>query len=187
MNIAESQEVTLEQLLASDDRGRFEIVDGQLVEVNVSNLSVDVGAQFFGHLFMQTQGKSIGRVFGADAYYQCFPEGTRKARKPDVSFISQPRFPKDWREQSVFTIPPDLAVEVTSPNDLAYEVDQKISEYLSVGVRLVWIVNPVERLVMIYRLDGTVQRLHDNETLSGEDVVPGFACKVSDFIPLTSE
>jgi Uma2 family endonuclease len=39
-------------------------------------------------------------------------------------------------------IAPDLAAEVMSPNDLAYEVDRKVKEYLAAGVRLVWVINP---------------------------------------------
>lgn len=184
MSIAPEQaQVTLEQLLASDARGRCEIVDGQLEEVNVSNLSVHVGAQILALLVTYCRIHKIGRAFGADSYYQCFPEGERKARKPDASFISQERLPADWLEQGYFTIAPDLVVEVLSTNDTAYEVDRKISEYLSAGVKLVWEVNPVERTVMAHRIDGTVQKLHDRDILSGEKVIPGFQCTVADFLP----
>jgi Uma2 family endonuclease len=184
MSIApEQSQFTLEQLLASDARGRFELIDGQLEQVNVSNLSVDVGAQLLALLVAFCKAHDLGRVFGADSYYQCFPEGERKARKPDVSFIANERLPPDWMEQSFFTIAPDLAVEVLSTNDTAYEIDRKIADYLSVGVRLIWEINPVERTVMIHRLDGTVQKLHDQDQLNGENVIPGFQCKVADFLP----
>jgi Uma2 family endonuclease len=184
MSIAsEPGQVTLEQLLASDARGRFELVDGQLEEVNVSNLSVVVGASLLVRLTVFCKEHTLGEVLGADSYYQCFPQGIRKARKPDVSFISHPRLPADWLEAGFFTIAPDLVVEVLSTNDTAYEVDRKITDYLSVGVRLIWEVNPVERTVMVHRLDGTVQKLHDQDPLRGENVIPGFQCKVADFLP----
>jgi Uma2 family endonuclease len=184
MSIAPEQaHVTLEQLLASDARGRYELVDGHLEEVNVSTLSSAVAINLATLLNTHCKAGNLGQVFGADAYYQCFPEGDRKARKSDVSFVSIARLPHDWMEQGYLTIPLDLAVEVLSPNDLAYEVDRKIVEYLHAGVRLVWEVNPVERTVMIHRADGTVQRLHDRDTLSGENVIPGFQCVVADFLP----
>jgi Uma2 family endonuclease len=184
MSIAsEPAHVTLEQLLSSDARGRFELVDGQLDEVNVSNLSVDVGAQLLALLVAYCRIHKLGRVFGADSYYQCFPQGERMARKPDASFLAQDRLPPDWMEQGYFSIAPDLVVEVLSTNDTAYEIDRKITDYLSVGVRLIWEVNPVERTVMVHRLDGTVQKLHDQDPLSGENVIPGFQCKVADFLP----
>ena len=51
---------------------------------------------------------------------------------------------------------PDLAVEVVSPNDRQYDVDHKVAEYLEVGVKLVWVINPDTRVVVIYRADGTI-------------------------------
>lgn len=184
MSIApEQSQITLEQLLASDARGRFELIDGQLEEVNVSNLSVDVTTQVLALLVAYCRVHNVGRAFGADCYYQCFPEADRKARKPDASFIVEARLPPDWMDQGYFTIAPDLVVEVLSTHDTAYEVDRKIADYLSVGVRLIWEVNPVERTVMVHRLDGSVQKLHDQDQLSGESVIPGFQCKVADFLP----
>lgn len=78
-------------------------------------------------------------------------------------------------------IAPDLAVEVLSPNDHAYEVDQKVDEYFGAGVRLIWIVNPEKRTVIIHRPDGTVTKLTAKDALDGEDVVPG--CPVHEFFP----
>jgi Uma2 family endonuclease len=86
-------------------------------------------------------------------------------------------------ESGFIKVPPDLAVEVLSPNDLAYEVDRKVAEYFSAGVRLIWIVNPETRSVTIYRPDGTASKLNDRDTLEGEDVLPGFRCPVRDFFP----
>lgn len=98
-------------------------------------------------------------------------------------FVSQERLPADWREQGFFTIPPDLAVEVVSPHDTVYKLDQKIREYLHGGVRVIWVVDPSVRQVMIYRHDGSIQRLVENDTLSGDDVLPGFTCLVKEFFP----
>ena len=39
------------------------------------------------------------------------------------------------------------------------------------------------RTVTVHRLDGTVQKLHEKDTLSGESVLPGFECRVADFLP----
>ena len=48
-------------------------------------------------------------------------------------------------------------------------------------MRLVWEVNPETRTIKVYRLDGTVTRLHEQDELSGEDVLPGFRCPVAEF------
>jgi Uma2 family endonuclease len=124
-----------------------------------------------------------GEVFNSEQYYRCFADDASKSRKPDASFVSKQRLPADWQSLGFLSIPPDLAVEVTFPNDLAYEVDEKVEEYLSAGVKLVWEINPIERMVTVHRLDGTVQKLHERDVLSGEDVIPGFECRVGDLLP----
>lgn len=184
MSIAsEKTHVTLDELLASEDAGRFEIVDGQLEEVHVSNLSVRVAGKIYGLLNTHCEQTKVGEALTTDAYYQCFGIDGTRARKPDVSFISRERLPPHWLEDRYFTIPPDLAVEVISTNDPAPNVRIKIEEYLQGSVKLVWEVEPESRTVLIHRLDGTTQMLHDRDTLSGENVVPGFVCKVADFLP----
>ena len=179
----EKTHVTLEELLASDDAGRFEIVDSQLVEVHVSNLSTLVSSKILTRLRAHCEAHGLGEVLDANAYYQCFGEDATRTRKPDVSFLSRERLPPNWLEDRFFMIPPDLAVEVISTNDTAPEVRIKVEEYLRAGVKLVWEVEPESRTVLIHRHDGTRQMLHDHDTLSGENVVPGFACKVADFLP----
>jgi Uma2 family endonuclease len=78
-------------------------------------------------------------------------------------------------------IAPDLAVEVVSPNDTAYEIDEKVREFLDAGVPLVWVVNPEQRTVEIHRANGFGTILRENDEISGEDVIPGFRCRVGDF------
>ena len=60
-----------------------------------------------------------------------------------------------------------------------------MAEYLKVGVRLVWVVHPPTRTVRIHRpssaAGGAVSQLTGDETISGEEVLPGFSCKVAEF------
>jgi Uma2 family endonuclease len=105
--------VTLEELLASPDAGKFEIVDGHLEEVNASNLSSRVGAYVCHHLVQDCLGKDLGEVFNSEQYFRCFADDPSKSRKPDASFVSKQRLPADWQSLGFLSIPPDLAVEVT--------------------------------------------------------------------------
>lgn len=99
-------------------------------------------------------------------------------RGPDVAFWSitrQPAMPADY-----FEIPPDIAIEVLSPDDRRKEVRDKIKDYLTHGVKLVWLVDPDTRTVTVYQgsLRGT--ELDESETLTGGEVLPEFSCKVAD-------
>jgi Uma2 family endonuclease len=75
---------------------------------------------------------------------------------------------------------PDLVVEVVSPNDSAGEVQQKTDEWLFAGVLLVWLLYPATRTAMTFRVDGAIQLLHADDTVTAEPVLPGFACRVGD-------
>ena len=80
-------------------------------------------------------------------------------------------------------IAPDLAVEVISPNDTAHEVAEKIEEYQQVNVPLIWVIEPVLRIVDVYRKNGVNSRLHESDELLGENVLPGFRYQVSELFP----
>jgi Uma2 family endonuclease len=76
-------------------------------------------------------------------------------------------------------------VEVVSPNDTSEEVDEKVIEWLKAGVRLVWVVSPALKTVRIHRPrtagNGSVSLLLAEDTITGEDVIPGFSAKVAEF------
>jgi len=178
---------TVEEFLAMDEHELYELVEGRLEKLNVSNLSSAVAVKTMSRLDVHVSAMKLGTIFSSESYFRLFPKKARNARKPDTSFISNERLPADWMEETTFAIAPDMAVEVLSPNDFAYKVAAKTREYLDAGVRLVWEINPHERLIMIHRADGTVTKLKEGDTLSGEDVVVGFTCPVKDIFPHVSE
>ena len=100
--------------------------------------------------------------------------------KPDVAFVSTPRL--DGDENKGFTIPPDLAIEVVSPTDVQWRVADKAFAYLSAGTRLVWVLDPRSQTVTIYRSESDITLLTREDTLTGEDVVQGFTCPVSQLL-----
>lgn len=101
-------------------------------------------------------------------------------RSPDASFISTERLPADGLPEGYIPGPPDLAVEVVSPDDTASEVQDKVRDYLAYGTQQVWVVYPQQRLVIVHDPDGTAKTLQAQDTLSGETVIPGFACRMAD-------
>jgi Uma2 family endonuclease len=141
-----------------------------------------VGGQLFRLLAEFTQPNTLGWVWPADLTYRCFAN-PKTARKPDVSFIRRGRLPNEELPAGELRLPPDLAVEVVSPNDTVYELDTKVEEYLAAGVRLVWVINPEARIAIIHRLDGSMAKVREGQELSGEDVVPGFHCLLSSCLP----
>jgi Uma2 family endonuclease len=122
----------------------------------------------------------LGWVFSSDTGYRLDPARTNHVRKPDASFVRSGRLPNDKPADTYDQLAPDLAIESVSPNDTVLELEEKIEEYLQAGVRLIWVINPDLRTVKIYRPGRPIQEVRSGDELSGEDVVPGFSCQVSD-------
>jgi Uma2 family endonuclease len=102
-------------------------------------------------------------------------------RGPDISYWSKERLtevPVGYIE-----IPPDMLVEVLSPSNVWKQIRAKIQEYFEKGVRLVWVIAPEDRTLTIYRTPDEGRVLHETATVTGEDVLPGFSCRVSDLLP----
>lgn len=97
-------------------------------------------------------------------------------RGPDVAFYSIRRVPE--LPDGYFEVPPDIAVEVLSPDDLTSKVQSKVKQYLRAGVPIVWVVDPEEQTVAIYTPNLPVRFLDVNDQLDGGDVLPGFQCPV---------
>jgi hypothetical protein len=62
-------------------------------------------------------------------------------------------------------------------------IDGELNEFLRAGVRLVWVVRPAARAVQVFRSDRSVSWPWAADELSGEDVLPGFRCKVDNLFP----
>jgi Uma2 family endonuclease len=177
--------MTPDELLMLPDAVSYELVQGHLVERHSGALSSAVATTIgtvLGH-FMRP--KRLGHLFTADCGYRCFADDPGKVRKPDISYVRAGRLPNDRPPQGYILVAPDLGIEVLSPGDLAYEVDEKVKEYLDAGVKLISIVNPKTRTVRIHRPTGAeggpISLLKDSDTITGESVLPGFSSPVAEF------
>lgn len=65
-----------------------------------------------------------------------------------------------------------------------WETDQRVEEYLQAGVQLVWVINPQSRTVLVYRANGSIIGLREHDEISGENVLPGFRCRVGQLFQL---
>lgn len=80
-------------------------------------------------------------------------------------------------------ISPDLLVEILSPSNTTKQILEKLREYIAKGVKLVWVISPEDRTLTIYRQPEEGRLLHETATVTGEEVLPGFECRVSDLLP----
>ncbi len=124
-----------------------------------------------------------GRTFDSSTLFR-LPNGAK--RSPDASWISIERWNALSKEDRKKFPPlcPDFLIELRSESDRLDDLQAKMSEYQSVGLRLGWLIDPLQKRVHLYRQDKPVEILVAPESVSGEDVLPGF---VLDLRPIWEE
>ena len=176
--------ITPEELLSIPDNTSMELVDGHIVEKNVSIESSETEAVVTFRLQTFVFSNPVAKVYPASLGYQCFPDDPDKVRKPDTTVVRNERLEELERPNAGYMpIPPDLAVEVVSPNDLVYDVAEKVREYLEAGFPLVWVLYPEDRTVIVHPNGEEAYLLGPTREISAEAALPGFRCKVADLFP----
>jgi Uma2 family endonuclease len=107
-------------------------------------------------------------------------------RGPDVVLYNHSRRYQDLNPKFCEDIP-TLAVEVKSPNDRMNKITRRISQFRKWGVALVWLLDPEDRTLAIYRRDALPQVLEEDEELSGDGILPDFRCRVADFFYIPND
>ncbi len=173
------------QLAQAEQLARMELTkDGELIVMSPTggtaggknfNLYLDLG--------IWNRQTKLGQAFDSSTIFVLL-NGAR--RSPDVSWIKLERWNQlTQAQQDGFPpIVPDFVIELVSPSDLKnqrYEdLQAKMQEYLDNGVRLGWLIEPSAKTVEIYRVGQQVEILNNPQTLSGEDILPGFVLDLSE-------
>ncbi len=169
-----------ELLLMPDDNLRHELVEGELRTMSpANNEHGGVAANLCIHLGSFVLSRQLGRLFAAETGF-IIARGPDTVLAPDVSFIRRDRIPASGLLKAFWPGAPDLAAEVVSPGDTRREVAEKTARWLKAGVRLLWVVYPERRTVEVHRAGVEVIVLGEDDTLDGQDVVPGFRCRVGE-------
>jgi Uma2 family endonuclease len=174
---------TDQELMAlPDDGNKYELVDGELI---VSNSGLEHGyiAVILGSaLYSFVVSRKLGVVLDSST---AFTMKTGNKRSPDISFLGKERLqglkklPKGFGQGA-----PDLAVEILSPSNTTAEIHGKIVEYLENGTKLIWVINPEEEYVLVYKSNPSPDRLlRFVDILSGEEILPDFSFPVADLFP----
>ena len=137
-----------------------------------------IAARLGALLYKFVEQNKLGIVFGAETGFH-IRRNPDTVLAPDVAFVRADRIPNPL-PQGFFPGPPDLAVEVLSPNDRASEVQAKIRDWLDSGCRAVWIVDPQTKSLTIYKSSHDIVALNVADTLTDALLLPGFSAAVSE-------
>ena len=121
----------------------------------------------------------LGKVFDSSGGFKL---SNGAVRSPDVSWVKIETWNSLSKEQKRKYAPlePDFVLELMSPTDDLDELQNKMREYMSCGVRLGWLINPDDQQVEIYRQGEEPEILDNPQTLSGEDNMPNLIVDLSE-------
>jgi Uma2 family endonuclease len=170
---------TIEDLmLMPEDGQKYELVDGEIV-VSPAGYRHSAVALRIAYLIQRYLDEHpIGEVAGADLGV-VFKNGD--LRSPDLTFVRNEKIPTGAAHERFLDVVPDLVVEVLSPSDSMKFVGHKIGEFLECGVPMVWLVDPGQRTVTVYRSLSNTEHYTLEDTITAEPVLPEFSCEVSLF------
>ncbi len=170
--------VTVEELERQPLDYRYELVRGRIIRVSpVGWQHGRVVAQLLFLLKQHLVLEPVGQVVTEVGFTLASQPDT--LRGPDVAFVRRERFPASV-ERGFFRGHPDVAIEVRSPDERPSEMREKVAEYLSAGVSAVVVVEPDDRTVTCHRPGAETVALRADDALDLGDVIPGFACRVSE-------
>ncbi len=178
MSMKIPQTTTAEQLLAaSKDLDPCELVRGELIMMTPAGEEhSQVEGNIYAALRVFVQSGKLGRVYMGDAGF-LLEQNPDTVRAPDVAFVCSLRIAAK-PHKGFFPGPPDLAVEIRSPDDRPKEVASKIQDYLRLGVQVVWDVDSDRRTISVYRGGAEPQAYGEKDTLTEPALLPGFEMPV---------
>jgi Uma2 family endonuclease len=155
-----------------------ELINGQIVYMSPTGgehggIEVSLGAELRNHVRKHKLGYLAGGEVGI--YIRRNPDTIRGA---DLAFFTKAQLPNGLPRKYIEAIP-ELVVEIVSPNDLWKEIRAKLRDYFSIGVACIWIVDPDEQKILIYRSMTDVSELNITDTLRGDGALEGFELPVA--------
>ncbi|MBW4532677.1 MAG: Uma2 family endonuclease [Pleurocapsa minor HA4230-MV1] len=174
-----------EQLADAEQLARLELTEnGELIVMSPTGGTAGrKNRRLTQQMGIWTDRNGTGEAFDSSTIF-VLPNGAR--RSPDVSWIRLERWNQlsQVQQDGFPPISPDFVIELVSPSDLKnqrYEdLQAKMQEYLDNGVQLGWLIEPSAKTVEIYRSRQPVEILNNPQSLSGEDILPGFTLDLTE-------
>lgn len=178
MTAVSTKSVSADELQGMGDIGRCELVQGEIIRMapaGAEHGGVALEIAYRIKLYVVEHG--LGQAYAAETGF-IISRNPDTVRAPDVAFVGKKRVPAQPR-RGFFEGPPDLAVEVISPDDRMTEVRAKVEQWLAAGTVSVWVVDPPSRTIEVFRAN-EVRLYRADDEIRDEPTLPGFKLKASD-------
>jgi len=173
--------ISLEEFLRLpeiDEHPYLEYIDGRIeAKVSPQKKHGALGKQLMKHVDAYSEPRQLGTTFPE---LRCTFAG--RSIIPDVVFLLDEHFEVD--ERGVFVNPtlrpPDIHIEIVSPDQSARKCREKLVFSRANGCRLGWLIDPERETVHVYRPGRPAKRLPADGVLEGDPVLPGYRLSVAE-------
>jgi Uma2 family endonuclease len=162
---------------------QLELERGEVVEMSRPGVPHGVVCMNVGFLITQyARQRKRGYVCSNDTGV-IWERGPDTVKGPDIIYFDElcrfDELPAKYADR-----PPMLAVEVRSPNDRWSKILRRVSQFLRWGTAVVWLVDPEDRTVTVFRPNQIQQVFDEDEVMTGGDELPDFGCRVAEFFAM---
>jgi Uma2 family endonuclease len=205
--VAQPKRTTLDEFLALPDDGNLhEFVRGEIrvmpppkgrhgrIELAVL-AAIDryleeraIGSGWDPEHGIDARDRLVGFAAGGEFGMQfVLPDDPHQIRGADGAYVPAEQLAgADWDGEAYFPQVPALVIEVISPSETAADVSEKVQDYLTGGARRVWCVYPSRATIHIHDAEAPTRVLRRDDTLTDEDLLPGFSLPLRHIIPVQS-
>jgi Uma2 family endonuclease len=164
--------MTLEQFLSlPDETPHLEFEDGVVTQKVAAKPTHGSIQPLLTMLFNQVAGP---RHLGI-AYTETRFTTPTWSPVPDVAYYRRERIrPRGKRPPADFFEPPDIAVEIVSPDQSVTDQIKKCLRYISLGSQVALLIDPDPETVLVFRDEQPLRLLQGDDRIDLDDVLPGF-------------
>ena len=131
---------------------------------------------------MYAEARGLGTVFLSSTGF-ILARDPDTVRAPAIAFVAANRLSAGEEMEGFLPFAPDLAVAVVALADRATDVLSAVWDYATAGTRLIVLVEPRRRVVLVFGPDHTARLLGVADTFDGGDMLPGFRLPVAPIVP----
>lgn len=170
---------TAEDLEQMPGEARYELIRGELCPMPPDN-GAEHGsktARLSARVIVHVDDNNLGECFAAETRFT-IERNPDTSMGPDFAFVAKDRLP-DQLPKGYLKLSPDIVLETRSPGDSKREVSLKVARWLQAGTKVVWVIDPETKTLTVHRAQVIPQILGENDTLTCEDLLPGFSFDLS--------
>ena len=154
------------------DRQKADLIDGVIYMASPDHTDAnDLFVWMISLIHSYVESKQLGRVFGSRV--ACRLDDSN-GPEPDILFIRNEH--TDRIHRGSVEGPPDLAIEIVSPESVERDYEKKRKQYQRAGIPEYWIIDEEEKTVLLLRLDarGRYREVRSRRGMLHSDALPGF-------------